>query len=272
MVFRVSLHRPSVHIICRLCNRSPQVCSHKLRKMSVVAEYSSTRLSKLGERLRQLRESYSDRRGIRFTQRDAAKVAQVNEATYRGYEYGRSQIPEEAARRLAAEYGVEWREIYALQDADVSAPKLPVPNILVPIPYVGNVGANSKADWLNPVETGEYVEVPPEMATPSGPTSLRFACTIVGDSCYDLLWPGDVAVFHKSEVPRIGQVMLFRSNDNLVTVKQIKHNGREFILHPLNPAYDDVPAIGCVVGYLVGIVREQGSRRVTVYDSHGITP
>jgi len=89
---------------------------------------------------------------------------------------------------------------------------------------------------------------------------------------FDLLWPGDVVVFHADKVPRIGKVVCYKSFENKVTVKVLKHNGTSYILHPLNPSYEDVEARGECMGYLVGIVREQGTRRVTVFDSTGISP
>jgi SOS-response transcriptional repressor LexA len=65
---------------------------------------------------------------------------------------------------------------------------------------------------------------------------------------------------------------MYRSPEKSITIKELKHDGKGFILHPLNPAYEDVPALGTCLGYLVGIVREVGSRKVTVYDSTGIRP
>lgn len=249
--------------------------------LSVPINPADGRLARLGERLRYLRERQSATTGRKVYQRDAAKIAGINEGTYRSYEYGRAQLPEAAAKALAAEWGLTWRDFYAVgsrkdggkNQNDVSEPLAPAPQLLVPIPFVGIIGANSKADWKSPIDAEEMIDVPPEMATPRGP-SARFACIIEGDSCYDLLWPEDIAVFHAHRVPRIGQIMVHRSPgpDGLVTVKQIKHDGRGYILHPLNPAYEDQPADGDVLGYLVGIVRHIRSKRVTVYDEHGITP
>ena len=59
---------------------------------------------------------------------------------------------------------------------------------------------------------------------------------------------------------------------NLRLNQHREHDGRAFYLHPLNPAYEDSPAEGVVVGYLVGIVRMAGSKKVTVYDATGIIP
>jgi SOS-response transcriptional repressor LexA len=55
-----------------------------------------------------------------------------------------------------------------------------------------------------------------------------------------------------------------------VTVKELKHDGERFILSSINQSFPEVPAEGIVIGHLVGIVREQGSRITTEYDSNGI--
>jgi hypothetical protein len=87
---------------------------------------------------------------------------------------------------------------------------------------------------------------------------------------YDLLIPGDTVVFQRTDIPKIGHVVLFRSFDNRITIKTLKHDGTNYLLEAINSVYETVEAKGSMIGYLVGIVREQGSRRVTVYDSHGI--
>lgn len=75
-----------------------------------------------------------------------------------------------------------------------------------------------------------------------------------------------------SQIPKIGKVVLFRTDDGKITVKQLKHDGKDFILHPLNPKYDDHLADGSVVGFLVGKVRQLGRRKLTDYDPDGLTP
>ena len=231
----------------------------------------------LGERLRTLREQRGANEGRKLYQRDVAKMLDIKEETYRSYEYGRAQLPEDKAKRLAAEWGISWKSFYDATGLkphrEVSEFLAPEPQVLANVPFVGNVGANSKVDWLDPIEAAEFVEVPPEMATARGPQSLRFACKVVGDSCFDLIWPEDLCIFHKSDIPKIGAMVLYRSFDDHVTIKQLKHNGTDYYLHALNSKYEDVPVDGGVqVGYLVGIIRQQGSKRVTVYDPNGITP
>ena len=240
-------------------------------------EDGNQNLKMLGEKLRTLREERGRQQGRKLYQRDVAKLLSIKEETYRSYEYGRAQLPEDAAKTLGAEWGIQWKEFYratGLKPPQESGQFFaPVPLINPEIPFVGNVGANSKVDWMDPTEAEEMIEVPSEMATARGPKTVRFACRVIGDSCYDLVWPDDLCVFHKSDVPKIGAIVLYRSFENTVTIKQMKHDGKDYILHPLNPKYvDEVIDGGEQVGYLVGIIRQHGSKKVTVYDETGITP
>lgn len=229
----------------------------------------------VGDRLRMFREGLKEKLGRKFSQRDFAALLGLKEDTYRAYEYDRAELKEEHARKLASEFGINWKDFYEPVGAsmvnEVSAPYAVAPKLRVRIPYVGYVGANEQVNWVEPLESEDFEDVPPEMADDRAP-SRRFACRVWGDSCYDLLWPDDLCVFHKHPVPQIGLMVLFRSFDNRVTVKQLKHDGTDFYLHPLNEKYQDCPAEGDVIGYLVGIVRQQGSRHVTVYDATGIRP
>lgn len=147
-------------------------------------------------------------------------------------------------------------------------PLIPASQLLVPITYIGAIAASNPVNWTDPFESETFEFVPPEMGDARG----RFACRIESDSMMPLLEPHDVCVFQRTDVPKIGHVILFRSHDRLVTVKQLKHNGVNYLLHPLNPTYDDSPANGQMLGFLVGIVRERGTQRLTVFDSTGILP
>jgi SOS-response transcriptional repressor LexA len=158
----------------------------------------------------------------------------------------------------------------------VGSPLIPIINPMVPIPFIGAVAASSPVDWTNPLESDDLEFVPNEMAElrkdGNGKFIGRFACKVVGDSMIPLLYPDDLLVFESSNVPKIGVVVLHRSDDKTITVKTLKHNGTEFLLQALNPAYESVPARGLVIGHLVGVVRQQGSRRTTEYDPSGIRP
>jgi SOS-response transcriptional repressor LexA len=151
--------------------------------------------------------------------------------------------------------------------SEVSDPKVPIPAGDVSLPFVGQISAGEKVDWTDPYESDDYEFVPSAMSAKG-----RFCCTIDGDSMYDLLHPGDLCVFQSHMVPRLHLIVLYRHADNTATIKQLKHDGERFFLHPLNPAYSDTPADGTCMGYLVGIVRRWGSREITVYDPNGIHP
>lgn len=159
-------------------------------------------------------------------------------------------------------------EIGFPQPAEVGPPLIPASQLLVPITYIGTIAASNPVNWTDPFESEDFEYVPPEMGDVRG----RFACRIESDSMFPLLEPLDVCVFHRTEVPKIGHIILFRSTDNHLTVKQLKHNGTNYILHPLNPSYEPTTANGTMLGYLVGIVRERGTQRMTIFDSSGILP
>ena len=209
--------------------------------------------SKRGEQMRAIR----NRLGMPMTK--FAQRLGVKETTYRNWEYGLStKVPDDvflAAQRLGAQ-------------SDVSEPKNMALQLLIPIMTIGMVSAGAKANWTDPFASEEWEYVPPEMGDARG----RFAAVVESDSCFDLLWPGDVVVFQHQATPKIGSIVLWRSNDNLLTIKQLKHDGKEYVLVPVNPSYETVRAEGVQVGYLVGIVRQSGSKRVTVYDPSGIRP
>lgn len=208
--------------------------------------------TELGEALRKFRDTR------RMTQDELAAQLGVKRDTYKNWEYGQNEPPRKVLAKLRSMgFGHE-----------VGDPLIPASQLLIPIPYIGTVSASEKADWTDPFESESFEYVPPEMGDGKG----RFCCRVASDSCFDLLWPDDIAVFQRTDIPKIGAIVLFRSFDNRITIKQLKHDGENFVLHPLNPAYPDEKAEGSMVGYLVGIVREQGSKRVTVYDAHGIRP
>lgn len=192
-----------------------------------------------------------------WTQQQIADKLGLKRTTYTSYEQGKAKPPSEVVKHLK-DMGFE----------EVGNPMIPASSLEIPVPYIGMISAGTKADWTDPFESDEMEFVPSRMGDARG----RFCCRILSDSCYDLLWPNDLAVFQRDDTPRIGCIFLFRSFDNHLTVKQLKHDGRDFILHPLNPKYEDQVAEGSYVGYLVGIVREAGTREVTVYDSKGIRP
>ncbi len=198
------------------------------------------------------------RRRLDLTQEEFAAELGIKRSRLANWETGKSRPSAEARERLRAR-GL---------DSDVGPPLIPASQLLVPVPYIGFVAASDPVDWTDPFESDTFEYVPPEMGDARG----RFACRVASDSMMPMLEPQDVCVFHRTDVPKIGHVILFRSEDNRVTVKQLKHDGESYVLHPLNPRYANQLAEGQMLGYLVGIVREKGTMRMTVFDASGLLP
>lgn len=218
-----------------------------LRKMFLMAEHI------LGSELKAFRKS------LRMTQQEMASMLGVTRSAYANHEAGQNNVPESylpVLRRLG------------FNVSNVSAPSIAVPEFLIPIPFVGLVNADTPATWAAPNDSDSLEFVPAEMGNPKG----RFAARVESDCMYPLLQPDDIVVLHQHSVPRIGTIVLFRTFDNRDTLKQLKHDGEQYILHALNPKVPDRVAEGTVVGYLVGIVRQVGRRRYTDYDPDGIRP
>ncbi len=201
-------------------------------------------------------KAFRDAKGL--TQQAMADALGIKRSRYANYECGASNPDATVTERLA---GIGF-------EPTPGPPLVPASQLFVPVPYIGFVAASDKVNWTDPFESETFEFVPPEM----GDTRGRFACRVSSDSMYPLLEPGDVCVFHRTDVPRIGLVILFRSNENLVTIKLLKHDGTNYLLKPLNTRYEDNIAEGAMLGYLVGIVREIGTRRTTIYDASGIVP
>lgn len=198
------------------------------------------------------------RKAINLTQEEIAQKIGIKRSRFANFESGHSRPDELILNQL---------RILGFQ-AEVGPPIIPASQLQVPIPYIGYVAASNPVNWTDPYESESFEYVPPEMGDARG----RFACRVASDSMMPILEPDDILVFQKSEIPKLRHIILFRSKENLITVKQLGHNGSNFTLVPLNPSYDEVNADGEMLGFLVGIIRERGTLRTTIYDASGIRP
>ena len=201
-------------------------------------------------------ELKSLRTSSRYTLKEFARLLDVPETTYNNWEYGKAKTPSAILAKARA----------IAKGDDVTRPSIPAPELKIQVPYIGQVAASTPVDWTDPFDADEFEYVPTEMGDARG----RFSARVIGLSMVPLLLPGDLVVFQATNIPKLGIIVLHRSNDNQVTVKELKHDGERFILSSINESFPDVPAEGIVIGHLVGIVREQGSRITTEYDSNGI--
>lgn len=199
------------------------------------------------------------RKKLRMTQEEFAKLGGATRAAYKNWELGFSKPPEAILQRFRA----------AGMGADVGSPLAPIIAAQQAMPYVGFVSCSQPVDWSDPMDSTDWVYVPDEMFDKD-----RFAARVEKDSMYPLLQPDDLAVFQSHPVPKVGRVCIYRTSDGRVTIKVIRHNGTNYVLHALNPSVEDhiVDTPGTCIGYLVGIVRQIGRRKITDYDPDGIIP
>lgn len=203
-----------------------------------------------GEKLKELRHR------LRYTQEEMALRLGASRATYKNWEYGVANPPPLTVKELT------------VLESEAAAPTTPAYELEVPLLSIGSIAASEKVDWTDPFESETFEDVPGHMAGGRG----RFSCRVASDSMMPLLMPEDVCIWQASNVPKVGGVILYRTADKLVTIKQLKHNGTHYYLHPLNSRYDDMdcdPDSG-QIGFLVGVVRRIGKRVITDYDPDGI--
>lgn len=205
----------------------------------------------IGDQIRRLRLR------LDLTQEEMAQRLDIKRERYVAYEIERARVPKAIYEQLLG-MGLA---------SEVAPPLYPSP---MPVTLIPRGPAVPCSTWSDPLETDyhEYAEVDSYMAGAG-----RFACEIVGDSMYDLLWPGDVCVWQASSAPKLGTVVIAVNSQRQATAAQLKHDGTRFILHKLNPRYEPAEADHWeCIGYLVGILRTQGTKRVAVYDPSGIRP
>lgn len=191
-----------------------------------------------------------------MTQEEMAVRLGAGRATYKNWEYGVANPPPGIIAEIAA------------LEADVTSPSIPAYELEVPLRSIGAIAASQKVHWTDPLDSDDFEDVPGHMAEGRG----RFTCRVASDSMMPLLQPNDLCIWQQSAIPRLGAVILYRSPDHTVTIKQLKHDGERYQLHPLNPAYEDTAGDGEQIAYLVGVVRQIGRRRITDYDPDGIRP
>lgn len=201
-----------------------------------------------------------------MSQQEVADFLGIIGNTYRSYEYGRSKLPVELAKKLAAEWGLNWKYFFE--------PEEPVSNASGPYPLratatgkvkiYGKVGAgDGNHDGLSFAE----MDVPVELSRPD-----YGALTVDGDSMMPLLHHGDIVIFQDFVQPKIGYVMAAELPDKSWVVKLIAHTNGQFVLRSLNDRYEDYEGSYRLVGFLVGIIHDDGPERTIRLNPFGIKP
>ena len=130
----------------------------------------------------------------------------------------------------------------------------------------GSGGTGSLMADVPCVTNTAVIEVPAEFAVVDYRVLL-----ITDDSMMPRLHPGDTAVFRQWQVPRDGLVNAIACNDS-VFVRGLRFRDGQFMQIALNPNYEDVPldASCTVLGYLVGIYRNDGIETMSYHNRGGV--
>ena len=148
--------------------------------------------------------------------------------------------------------------------------RIPVANPSAHIRFAGEVPCAS--EWGDPLAAEEFMEVEVQFEHPK-----RFSATVVGDSCYPALLPGDTTIWHADFSPTYGLIVLAqRKGDHGCTVKQLEYDaeGGRPRLHPVNPAHgepEDGEGWG-VIARLVAVLRQEDGLKKTWFLATGLRP
>jgi transcriptional regulator with XRE-family HTH domain len=212
----------------------------------------------------------SFRTSINLTQAEFAEEIGVSRALVGMWEAEKAPILEEHLRVIAQKFPGAPPAPKGAGASVLGLPQFPVSYVLAQMPYGGLVPASE--EWGDPLESDSFIEVDPKFTGRN-----RFACKVVGNSCYPALKQGDLTVWEIDRSPKHGVIVLAqRKGDHGCTVKQLHYDaeeGRDRLI-PVNPKYtspDDGDGWG-VVARLVAVIRENDGPERTWYWPSGLRP
>lgn len=185
------------------------------------------------------------RERLRLKQREMAESLGVPFDRYRNYEYRNppSKVLDNAREMVAKESS----GFYSLKPRPTG--KLRV---------LGSIGAGDAPDYE---PDDHWIFVPIEYVREDfGAISIMPD----GFSMLPYLHPGDILIFKRTDVPKLGKIIAVRLPGEVLPVakKCVLKDGKP-TLHSFNEDYPDIPIDGArILGYLTGIVAGDGSLRL----------
>lgn len=241
------------------------------RKMFCVASNPRTpKRIAIGENLAHLMRNPEGRR--RFTQEGLAQATGLTVHQIKHYVYGNADIPEDAAKKIAAELGVNWRDLYkpsapsTVQPASSQAAAKPTAGTeMKRLPVVGSASAG--AGSTNVDVDVDFIWVP---AILHGDDHL--GKNVDGDSMMPALHENDVAVFKSIDRIRPNRTHLIKCRDHFY-IKLLEFAEDRWQMVSRNPAYPPEPLAdeAEVLGFLIGIYRiEDGETIIRLKPKEGL--
>lgn len=200
-----------------------------------------------------------------ITQDGLDKRLGLNRGRTFSYKSGKANPPDAYLKAVAPLLGTTFEYLRYGEAPVVDKPLAPVSFDRLPIKVVAAVPCGS---WEDPSDTEDLIEIEAKFYG-----AKRFASRIVGDSCWPVLQPGDLSIWQREPSAPVGTIVLARDANNAATVKRLAYKDGRFVLESINPRYPNAEAeTWSVVGFLVGIVRMDGTTEISFYNSGGIRP
>lgn len=223
---------------------------------------NETASKEIGKRIRERREQMG------MTQAELGARIGKSGSSVRVYEHGNSQIwrHQDLLAAIAAALSLKLEDLTA-GASDAPTPKRSLrPLRGTPEGRIKVLGAAAAGNDPAGLPDDDLMNVPIEMADPD-----YSGLFVEGDSMMPFLHPADIAIFRDHPSERVGLIFAVRRPDNGICVKRLIFDGG-WKLESLNPSYEPVPLMpgDQLLGFLVGLVRTEGSKRTIVHDPAGL--
>ena len=191
----------------------------------------------------------------KLSRRQVAEKAGISEAHLRFVEMEERPMSPKTLRKVATVLGIdETPLIDAWLHENVWGLSL-APKELQKIPVISWVHAGDFAMAEDPEQLADVEEWVWTMA--KGPNV--FALRVEGDSMEPEFREGEIIVVNPHIAWEAGNYVIVKNADGEATFKQIKKKGKMWVLHPLNPKYEDIQVDNRQL-YVVGVVVEKLKR------------
>lgn len=221
---------------------------------------------KLGRLIRSARKA----KGL--TQEKLGDLIRKSGSTIRGYEKDVVQVwrHPDVVTDLAAALGITEEELLGVSPVSSEVRETgPQYGALQPEPsgVLKIYGAISAGHGNTSTIDPDEIDFPLQFARPD-----FGALWVEGDSMMPALMPSDLAIFKDWTTEKVGRIMAAQLATGEWVVKQLVYRDANFKLHSLNGDYPDIDPPFSISGFLVGVVRDEGSRRHILLDTTGLSP
>lgn len=201
-------------------------------------------MKKVGEYLKEKRE------GRDLSLREAATAAGLSHVHVKDIEEGNKAPSFDKVMTMLKAYHADVQEFlretgYLPQNVEPAT--LPTTRQVPLVSWVIAGKWEEVCDSYQPGDAAEWIETDVKGAN-------VFALTVKGDSMEPEFQDGDIIIVNPHIKPDHNDYVVVRNEEDEATFKQLKKFGKERVLHPLNPKYEDIRLSETVQYKIVGKV------------------